>query len=89
MHKEEQIADQPKIDRRSVELALEELRPAFYLEGGDIRLVEIYPDGTVEVALSGACHGCGFSVMHIKYGVEQYLKEMVPGIKEVITTQGF
>ena len=80
---------QTKIDRKSVELALDEIRPAFYLEGGDIRLVDIHPDGTVEIALSGACKGCGFSLLHIKQGVEQYLRMMIPEIKEVVTTDMF
>ncbi|MBM3329109.1 MAG: NifU family protein [Calditrichaeota bacterium] len=74
-----------EVDRRSVEIALDQLRPSFYMEGGDIRLLEIHPGGVVEVALSGACHGCGMSLMHIKMGVEQYLRQMVPGVTEVIT----
>ncbi len=60
-----------EIDRRSVELALDEIRPSFLLEGGDIRLVNITEDGVVEVSLSGACDGCGMSLMHIKMGVER------------------
>lgn len=76
-----------QIDRRSVELALEEIRPSFMMEGGDIRLLSISDDGVVEVALSGACHGCGMSTMHIKAGVERWLKEMVPGVSEVIAAE--
>ncbi|MFN3820865.1 MAG: NifU family protein [bacterium] len=86
---DEKNVSNTKIDRRSVELALDEIRPAFYLDGGDIRLVDIHPDGTVEIALSGTCQGCGFSILHIKHGVEQYLRMMIPEIKEVITTDMF
>ncbi len=75
----------PELDRRSVEIALEQLRPSFNIEGGDIQLIDVREDGTVEVSLSGACHGCSMSVMHLKMGVEQYLKQMVPGVKEVVT----
>lgn len=75
------------IDRRSVELALEEIRPSFMMEGGDIRLLDISEEGVVEVALSGACHGCGMSLMHIKMGVERWLMQMVPGVKEVIACE--
>ena len=75
----------PELDRRSVEIALEQLRPSFNIEGGDIQLIDVREDGTVEVSLSGACHGCSMSVMHLKMGEEQYLKQMVPGVKEVVT----
>lgn len=74
----------PAIDRRSVEIALEQLRFSFNVEGGDIRLLEVRDDGVVEVALSGACHGCGLSLLHIKQGVEHYLRSMVPGVREVV-----
>lgn len=55
------------------------------MDGGDIRLLNITDDGVVEVALTGACHGCGMSVQHVKMGVERWLKEMVPGVTEVVT----
>lgn len=71
------------IDRRSVELALDEIRPSFVYEGGDLRLMNITEDGIVEVALTGACHGCGMSLMHVKMGVERFLREVVPEVKAV------
>lgn len=76
-----------EIDLRSIELALEEIRPSFMLEGGDIRLLGVSEEGVVEVALSGACHGCGMSMMHIKMGVERWLKQMVPGVTEVVASE--
>ena len=76
-----------EVDRKSVEIALEQLRPSFNLEGGDIHLIDVHPDGVVEVSLSGACHGCAMSLMHLKNGVEQYLKQMVPGVTEMIVNE--
>lgn len=76
-----------EIDRRSVEIALDQIRPSFMMEGGDIRLIEIHDDGVIEVALSGACHGCGMSLMHVKMGVERWLREMVPGVTEVVASE--
>lgn len=73
------------VDRAAVEEALETLRPSFTIEGGDIQLVDIHEDGEVEVTLKGACHGCAMSVMHLKMGVEQYLKANVPGVKAITT----
>jgi len=76
-----------EIDLRSIELALEEIRPSFMMEGGDIRLIGVSEEGVVEVQLSGACHGCGMSMMHIKMGVERWLKQMVPGVTEVVASE--
>ena len=74
------------IDRRSVEIAIDQLRPSFNIDGGDITLIDVREEGIVEIALSGACHGCGLSTMHIKMGVEQFLKQNVPGVTEVVTS---
>lgn len=76
------------IDRRSVEIAIDQLRPSFNIDGGDIKLIDVKEEGIVEVSLGGACHGCGMATMHIKMGVEQYLRENVPGVTEVVTIDG-
>lgn len=76
------------IDRTAVEEAIETLRSSFMIEGGDIQLVDVHEDGEVEVALKGACHGCAMSTMHLKMGVEQYLKATIPGITGVSTKDG-
>ncbi len=75
------------LDKRSVEIAIAQLRSSFTSEGGDIHLVDVKEDGTVEVSLSGVCQDCEMSKMHLKMGVEQYLKQMVPGVREVITSE--
>jgi len=67
-----------------VNAALERVRPYLQSDGGDISLVEVTPDNIVKVRLSGACHGCPYSMMTLKAGVEQALIKEVPEIKEVI-----
>jgi Fe-S cluster biogenesis protein NfuA len=67
-----------------VNTALERVRPYLQSDGGDISLVEITSDNTVKVRLSGACHGCPYSMMTLKAGVEQALLKEVPEIKEVV-----
>lgn len=67
-----------------VSQALEKVRPYLQSDGGDISLVEITPDNVVKVKLSGACHGCPYSMMTLKAGVEQALLKEVPEIKEVV-----
>ena len=68
--------------KKSVELALEKIRPLLQRDGGDIELVEV-TDGVVKVRLTGACKGCPMSQMTLKQGVEKMLMQEVPGLKEV------
>ncbi len=70
------------IVEREVREALEEVRPHLQVDGGDVEFVRI-EDGVVKVRLKGACVGCPMSQMTIKWGVENYLKKKIPGIKSV------
>jgi Fe-S cluster biogenesis protein NfuA len=67
---------------QEVREALEEVRPHLQADGGDIDFVEI-KDGVVKVRLKGSCAGCPMSQMTIKWGVENFLKKKIPGIKSV------
>ena len=67
---------------REVREALEEVRPHLQVDGGDIDFVGI-ENGVVKVRLKGSCAGCPMSQMTIKWGVENYLKKKIPGIKAV------
>jgi len=69
--------------QNEVRQALEEVRPMLQADGGDVELVEVTADGVVRVRLQGACHGCPMSQMTVKNGIEQLLKERVPGVVEV------
>ncbi|MDP3969810.1 MAG: NifU family protein, partial [Nocardioides sp.] len=53
--------------------------PQLQSHGGDVSLDRI-EDGTAYVRLSGACNGCSMSAVTMRNGVEQALKERVPGI---------
>lgn len=73
------------MDKRSIEKVIaEKIRPALAADGGGIELVDVKPDNTVMVRLTGACGCCPFSQMTLKAGVESALKEEFPDIKEVI-----
>ena len=63
-----------------VKATLDRLRPYLQADGGDIELVEITDDLIVKVKLTGACHGCPFSMQTLKGGVEQALMKEVPEI---------
>jgi Fe-S cluster biogenesis protein NfuA len=71
--------------REEVEKALDQIRPALQADGGDIELVNVGEDGTVQVRLTGACGGCPMSQMTLKMGVEKTLKQIVPQVKSVVT----
>ena len=68
-----------------VSKALEKVRPYLQSDGGDIELVEITDDMKVKVRLTGACHGCPYSMQTLKAGVEQAVIKEVPEIKQVIS----
>jgi len=65
--------------------ALERVRPYLQSDGGDIELLEVTDDLSVKVKLTGACHGCPFSMQTLKAGVEQAIMKEVPEIKRVIS----
>ena len=66
--------------------ALERIRPAMQMDGGDIQLVAWdATQGIVRVALTGACHGCAQSTTTMSMGVERVLKQLVPEVRAVLT----
>ena len=69
--------------KAEVAKALEEVRPHLQVDGGDVELLDVV-DGVVRVKLKGACAGCPMSQMTVKWGVENYLKKKVPGVKSVV-----
>lgn len=63
--------------------AIEAIRPALQMDGGDIELVGVNEEGIVQVKLTGACDSCSISWLTLKGGVERILKERVPGVTAV------
>ncbi len=62
----------------------EEIRPAVARDGGDI-IFDSYEDGIVRLRLQGACSTCPSSIMTLKMGIENRLKQVIPEIKEVVS----
>jgi len=67
-----------------VQEAINQIRPGLQADGGDVELVDVGEDGVVKVRLVGACSGCAMSQMTLKMGIERFLKEKIPEVKEVI-----
>jgi Fe-S cluster biogenesis protein NfuA len=62
---------------------LAEIRPSLQAHGGDVELVDVSDEGTVQLRLAGACRGCPGAIMTLRLGVERILKEQVPGVESV------
>jgi Fe-S cluster biogenesis protein NfuA len=65
---------------------LDKIRPALQADGGDVELVK-YDEktGVVELALTGACHGCPMAGFTLKNLIEAEIKKELPEVKEVKT----
>jgi Fe-S cluster biogenesis protein NfuA len=68
-----------------VKKALDQIRGSLQADGGDVKLVSVGEDGVVKVKLVGACAGCPMSQMTLKQGIERYLKQQIPEVKEVVS----
>ena len=66
-----------------VEAALDAIRPALVMDGGNVELLEVTDDGIVKVRLVGACAGCPASTFTLHAGIETTLKDRVPEVKGV------
>lgn len=67
-----------------IEDALDQIRPALQMDGGNVELVDFYSDsGVVRVRLVGACGGCPMSTMTLKMGIERAIRQRVPEVRSV------
>ena len=64
----------------------DDVRPALQMDGGDIVLVNV-ADNNIYVKLVGACSTCPSSVMTMRMGVENLLREEFPALNELIEVQ--
>ncbi len=74
--------DQAEIVAQIRELIDTRVRPAVAQDGGDI-VYRGFQQGTVFLALQGACSGCPSSTMTLKNGIESLLKHYVPEVEKV------
>lgn len=68
----------------------EYIKPAVASDGGNIQFDSYDPaKKSVQVILQGACSGCPSSTLTLKNGIENMLKEMMPGkIENVVAING-
>jgi Fe-S cluster biogenesis protein NfuA len=71
------------IERQIREILDEEIRPAVMNDGGDIML-DRFENGIVYLHMRGSCSGCPSSLMTLKMGIEERLKQSIPEVYEVV-----
>lgn len=69
-------------EREAADVALEAIRPFVHSHGGEVEVLGV-TEGTVHVRLSGACSGCTASDITLTEGVEEALREGLPGFVRV------
>jgi Fe-S cluster biogenesis protein NfuA len=83
MPDERQIAA-PAPPRDVVEAAIDRLRPALVADGGNIEVLGVDPDGTVRVVMQGTCASCPAQTATLRYGLEEPLRQALPGITALV-----
>jgi Fe-S cluster biogenesis protein NfuA len=64
-------------------VAIDEVRPAVRMDGGDVELLRVEGD-VVVVRLSGACHGCPMASSTLADFVGERVKLYAPEISRVV-----
>ena len=75
-----------KVSLQIIKIIDEYIKPSVAMDGGNILFKKYHPKKKlVEVILQGACSGCPSSTITLKNGIENMLKEMVPGKVETVS----
>jgi Fe-S cluster biogenesis protein NfuA len=75
---------------KKIETVLEHIRPYLHIDGGDVQLIKVTPDGIAEFKFLGSCENCALRPMTLRAGIERAIMHNVPEIKriEAITSSG-
>lgn len=65
-------------DVEAASAALEPVRPYLHEHGGEVEVLAVQ-HGVVRVRLAGACSGCTSAAQTLRHGVEEALREGLPG----------
>lgn len=70
--------------QEQIERALDQIRPALRMDGGNVEFVEYDTTSkVVRLRMVGACGGCPMSTMTLKMGIERAIRQNVPEVKAV------
>ena len=73
--------------REEVSKVVERLRPVIQADGGDIELLDVSAEGVVTLRLKGSCTGCGSAAATLRNGIDRWIRDKVPGIREVVAAE--
>ena len=74
-----------EVEQKIIDLLEKEIRPAVAMDGGDITF-DRFDEGIVYLFLQGSCAGCPSATMTLQQGIEVRLKELIPEVKQVVST---
>jgi Fe-S cluster biogenesis protein NfuA len=60
--------------------AIEEVKPRLSLHGGSVDLLEVTPEGRVQLKLQGNCHECPSSRLTLRFSIEEALFAAAPDL---------
>lgn len=67
-----------------IEEALNLIRPFLHADGGDVELVDVDDELNVQLRLKGSCSNCDISHLTMKAGIEESIRKVLPGVKQVL-----
>ena len=73
-----------ELTEENVQEVLNAFRPQLQADGGDLEYISLDSEKRVHVRLVGACGSCPMATMTLRMGVEQYLKDAIPDVAEVV-----
>ena len=76
------IKDHDETVKKIIDVLDTKIRPAVAKDGGDIKF-KSFENGVVKVELQGSCSGCPSSLMTLKQGVQNLLKQYVKEVNSV------
>lgn len=71
------------VQHAQVAAVIDRIRPKIQLDGGDIELLDVSAN-RAKVRMSGNCVGCPSAAMTLFMGLEQALRDEIPGFEELI-----
>ena len=73
---------------KRINAALDSVRPHLAVDGGDVEVVDVKDDMTVQIKWLGTCENCSMTAMTMKAGIEHSIKAHVPEVTSVEAING-
>ncbi|HKK88148.1 MAG TPA: NifU family protein [Saprospiraceae bacterium] len=67
----------------AIDKALDDVRPHLAIDGGDVEVVDVTHDMHVRIKWLGNCENCSMSALTMKAGIQDALRNKIPGIQSV------